>query len=56
MHLCTPQAEYLGLIVDEEQILMDLVKLKIIHDWNPPQYVGALLYITSAIVPLLILI
>jgi len=38
---CTPQAEYLRLIVGEGQILMDPVKLMAINDWAPPFSISA---------------
>jgi len=38
---CTPQAEYLRLIVGEGQILMDPVKLRAINEWEPPRSVSA---------------
>ena len=38
---CTPQAEYLGLIVGEGQISMDPVKLMVINDWKSPMSVSA---------------
>ena len=38
---CAPQAEYLGLIVGEGQILMDPVKLTAINEWRSPTSVSA---------------
>jgi len=38
---CTPQAEYLGLIIGEGQILMDSVKFRAINDWESPCSVSA---------------
>jgi len=38
---CTPQAEYLGLIVGEGRISMDSVKLTAINHWKPPTSVSA---------------
>jgi len=38
---CTPQAEYLGLIVGEGQISMDPIKLTAINDWKSPTSVSA---------------
>ena len=38
---CTPQAEYLRLIVGKGQISMDPVKLRAINEWNPPSSVSA---------------
>jgi len=37
---CTPQTEYLRLIVGEGQISMDPVKLMAINNWNPPRSVS----------------
>jgi len=38
---CTPQAEYLGLIVGEGQISMDPIKLRAINEWEPSHSVSA---------------
>ena len=37
---CTPQAEYLGLIIGKGQISMDPVKLMAINKWAPPHSVS----------------